>query len=143
MPIEKVGSQYKYGKSGKLYPTKKQALKQAAAMHASGYKDNPGHNSSNPGHNDMMHDPKMYAKAQGLALQEILKAVNKEIIGKKHKGPVMVRIGMGSEMEPPTPEQEEEKSEEYKEDEKESAKYGEVDEELKKALLKKLMKKAK
>ena len=38
MPIEKVNGGYKWGKSGKDYPTKAQAAKQARAAYASGYK---------------------------------------------------------------------------------------------------------
>jgi hypothetical protein len=39
MPIKKTSSgKYKWGSSGKEYPTKKQAAKQAAAAYASGYK---------------------------------------------------------------------------------------------------------
>ena len=43
MPVHKVTKQgktvgYQWGKSGKVYPTKKQALKQARAIYASGYK---------------------------------------------------------------------------------------------------------
>ena len=38
MPIRKVTGGYKWGGSGKTYPTKKQAERQAAAAYASGYK---------------------------------------------------------------------------------------------------------
>lgn len=38
MPIRKVRGGYKWGTSGKTYPTKKQAMKQARAIFASGYK---------------------------------------------------------------------------------------------------------
>ena len=38
IPIRKVKGGYKWGKSGKVYPTRKQAEKQAAAAYASGYK---------------------------------------------------------------------------------------------------------
>ena len=38
MPIRKVSGGYKWGDSGKVYPTRKQAEKQAAAAYASGYK---------------------------------------------------------------------------------------------------------
>lgn len=38
MPVKKVKSGYKWGKSGKIYPTKEQAEKQGKAIHASGYK---------------------------------------------------------------------------------------------------------
>lgn len=39
MPIRKTKSgKYKWGKSGKAYPTRKQAVKQAQAAYASGYK---------------------------------------------------------------------------------------------------------
>lgn len=40
MPVRKVKGGYKWGKRGKVYPTKKQALKQARAIYASGYKSN-------------------------------------------------------------------------------------------------------
>ena len=38
MPIRKVKGGYKWGDSGKVYPTRKGAEKQAAAAYASGYK---------------------------------------------------------------------------------------------------------
>ena len=38
MPIKKTSKGYKWGTSGKVYPTRKQAEKQAKAAHASGYK---------------------------------------------------------------------------------------------------------
>jgi hypothetical protein len=38
MPIHKVKGGYKWGSSGKTYPTKKQAMKQARAIFASGYR---------------------------------------------------------------------------------------------------------
>lgn len=39
MPIIKTpGGKYKWGKSGKAYPTKAQAQRQARAAYASGYK---------------------------------------------------------------------------------------------------------
>lgn len=38
MPVRKVKGGYKWGKSGKVYPTKKQAEKQGRAIYASGYK---------------------------------------------------------------------------------------------------------
>lgn len=40
MPVRKVKGGYKWGKRGKTYPTKKQALKQARAIYARGYKSN-------------------------------------------------------------------------------------------------------
>lgn len=39
MPVRKVKGGYKWGKSGKVYPTKKQAEKQGRAIYASGYKE--------------------------------------------------------------------------------------------------------
>lgn len=38
MPVRKVKGGYKWGNSGKVYPTKKQAEKQGRAIYASGYK---------------------------------------------------------------------------------------------------------
>jgi len=38
MPIRKVKGGYKWGTSGKVYPTKAGAAKQARAAYASGYK---------------------------------------------------------------------------------------------------------
>lgn len=43
MPIRKVtgprgGKGYRWGSSGKVYPTRKQAARQAAAAYAAGYK---------------------------------------------------------------------------------------------------------
>lgn len=37
MPIQKIGSKWRYGKTGKLYPTKAQALKQMKAILRNGY----------------------------------------------------------------------------------------------------------
>lgn len=39
MPIKKVKGGYKWGKSGKVYPTKKKAEAQRKAIYSSGYKD--------------------------------------------------------------------------------------------------------
>jgi len=41
MPVEKVKNGYRWGKSGKVYPTKKEAEKQGRAAYASGYKSAP------------------------------------------------------------------------------------------------------
>lgn len=38
MPVRKVQGGYRWGKSGKTYPTKKQAERQGKAIYASGYK---------------------------------------------------------------------------------------------------------
>ena len=38
MPVQKVKGGYKWGKSGKVYTTKKEAEKQARAIYASWYK---------------------------------------------------------------------------------------------------------
>ena len=38
MPVHKVKGGYKWGKTGKTYPTKKQAERQARAIYANGYK---------------------------------------------------------------------------------------------------------
>lgn len=38
MPVHKTKGGYKFGKTGKVYKTKKQAQKQARAIYASGYK---------------------------------------------------------------------------------------------------------
>lgn len=38
MPVRPVKGGYRWGKSGKTYPTRAQALKQARAIYASGYK---------------------------------------------------------------------------------------------------------
>lgn len=38
MPVRKVKSGYKWGQTGKVYPTKAQAEKQGRAVYASGYK---------------------------------------------------------------------------------------------------------
>ena len=40
MPVRKVKGGYKWGKSGKVYKTKKQAEAQGRAIYASGYKKN-------------------------------------------------------------------------------------------------------
>lgn len=39
MPVRKVPGGYKWGNSGKTYPTKEQAEKQGRAIYASGYKE--------------------------------------------------------------------------------------------------------
>ena len=38
MPVRKVSGGYKWGSTGKVYPTKAQAEKQGRAIRASGYK---------------------------------------------------------------------------------------------------------
>jgi len=40
MPIHKVPGGYKWGESGKVYKTKEEALRQAQAAYAAGYKEN-------------------------------------------------------------------------------------------------------
>jgi hypothetical protein len=39
MPVHKVKGGWKWGNSGKVYPTKEQAEAQARAIYASGYKE--------------------------------------------------------------------------------------------------------
>jgi len=39
MPVHKVKGGYKWGKSGKIYPTKAGADRQARAIYASGYRE--------------------------------------------------------------------------------------------------------
>jgi len=39
MPVHKVPGGYRWGTSGKVYPTKAQAERQARAIYASGYKE--------------------------------------------------------------------------------------------------------
>lgn len=39
MPIRRVSRGYQFGTSGKVYPTKQQAEKQARAIFASGYRE--------------------------------------------------------------------------------------------------------
>jgi hypothetical protein len=39
MPVHKVQGGWQWGKTGKVYPTRKQAEEQAAAIYASGYRD--------------------------------------------------------------------------------------------------------
>jgi len=39
MPVKKVNNGYKWGTSGKVFPTKKQAEEQGRAIYASGYKE--------------------------------------------------------------------------------------------------------
>ena len=38
MPVRKVKGGYRWGKSGKVYPTRAQAARQGTAIRASGYK---------------------------------------------------------------------------------------------------------
>lgn len=38
MPVQKVKGGYKFGQTGKVYPTKAQAEKQMRAIYANGYK---------------------------------------------------------------------------------------------------------
>ena len=42
MPIKKVKAGYKFGTSGKVYPTKNKAEKQAAAIYSSGQREKKG-----------------------------------------------------------------------------------------------------
>ena len=39
MPIQKVNGGYRWGRSGKIYPTRAQAEAQARAIYASGYRE--------------------------------------------------------------------------------------------------------
>ena len=47
MPTHKVKGGYKWGKSGKVYPTKKQADKQGQAIYASGWRENKEYCNNN------------------------------------------------------------------------------------------------
>lgn len=40
MPVRKVPGGYRWGKTGKVYPTKELAARQGRAIRASGYKEN-------------------------------------------------------------------------------------------------------
>ena len=42
MPVHKVAGGWKFGTAGKVYPTRRQAEAQAAAIYASGYKEQFG-----------------------------------------------------------------------------------------------------
>ena len=41
MPVIKVPGGYRFGQTGKVYPTKAQAEAQARAIYASGYREKP------------------------------------------------------------------------------------------------------
>lgn len=41
MPVQKVHGGYRWGQSGKVYPTKEQAEAQGRAIFASGYREKP------------------------------------------------------------------------------------------------------
>lgn len=41
MPVQKVPGGYRWGKTGKTYPTKAQAEAQGRAIYASGYREKP------------------------------------------------------------------------------------------------------
>ena len=41
MPVRKVPGGYQWGKTGKVYPTQKQAEAQGKAIYASGYREKP------------------------------------------------------------------------------------------------------
>ena len=41
MPVQKVSGGYRWGQSGKVYPTKAQAEAQGRAIYASGYREKP------------------------------------------------------------------------------------------------------
>ncbi len=41
MPVQKVPGGYRFGTTGKVYPTKAQAEQQARAIYASGYREKP------------------------------------------------------------------------------------------------------
>jgi hypothetical protein len=47
MPVKKVNGGYRWGQSGKIYPTRKQAERQGRAAYASGYKGNRGKRKGN------------------------------------------------------------------------------------------------
>lgn len=40
MPVHKTNGGYKFGESGKTYPTRQQAERQGQAIYASGYREN-------------------------------------------------------------------------------------------------------
>lgn len=39
MPVQKTNGGYRFGQSGKVYPTREQAERQARAIYASGYRE--------------------------------------------------------------------------------------------------------
>jgi hypothetical protein len=41
MPVQKVQGGYRWGQSGKVYPTKQQAEAQGRAIYASGWRERP------------------------------------------------------------------------------------------------------
>lgn len=41
MPVQKVAGGWRWGQSGKVYPTKQQAEAQGRAIYASGYREKP------------------------------------------------------------------------------------------------------
>lgn len=41
MPVQKVPGGYRWGQSGKVYPTQAQAERQGRAIHAAGYREKP------------------------------------------------------------------------------------------------------
>lgn len=41
MPVQKVPGGWRWGQSGKVYPTKEQAEAQGRAIYASGYREKP------------------------------------------------------------------------------------------------------
>lgn len=44
MPVQKVPGGYRWGQTGKIYPTKAQAEAQGRAIYASGYREKPAQN---------------------------------------------------------------------------------------------------
>lgn len=43
MPVHKVPGGYQWGSTGKVYPTREQAERQARAAYASGYREKPSY----------------------------------------------------------------------------------------------------
>jgi SPP1 gp7 family putative phage head morphogenesis protein len=78
-PVHKVAGGYRWGKTGKVYRTKGKAQKQAAAIYASGYRDDAGRPLSKFKLHQLLGPPKQAEARFRLDLVQAFRAVHHEV----------------------------------------------------------------
>ena len=81
MPVRKVQGGYRWGKSGKVYPTKAQAERQGRAIHASGYQDG--------GIVDVSQDEGMLGRLQNFFTEQARRKTEREMMNEEARRLVM------------------------------------------------------
>ena len=81
MPVRKVQGGYRWGQSGKVYPTKAQAERQGMAIHASGYQDG--------GIVDVSQDEGMLGRLQNFFTEQARRKTEREMMNEEARRLVM------------------------------------------------------